>query len=665
MRELCAAFVVALGFAPAMPARAQQTRNPFQREIQARRIPRAREPKLSAARLAGLVRQKIKYVFVIYQENRSFDSYFGTFPGADGLFSQSRQNTPGFSQTLKGTDGKLFTIEPFRIGPRDYAADTSDVNHSHPAIVAKMDVPNCRASFNPVKIPAPQDCVARMDQFAQTEENIAMAREKLSPKDNPSLKDVQLGELTMAYEDCDTVPALWAYASKFVLFDHIFQLMSGPSTPGNLAILGAQSGVTQWVRHPEEAYSDNGAAAKGVPVTNDDEPFWGSTLDTTRTDKKMPVNPAERQSADRTAVNLTYATLPLTLQGEDLESTAKTDADAKDDLNDVEDDVQFISRLKQASVPFGWFQEGYDKEPVEAGHCPADAGGLHASYITHHNGPQYFGYISNNPEMRKQLHGLEDFFDAIQQKALPPRGVYFLKGGLRNLRGMTPADPEAKVRECFRGDDDHPGYSDAQISEDMVAEAVNQIAASPYWNESAIIITWDDSEGDYDHVPPPIQVWGPDGSPISDGPRVPLILISPYAKAGYVSHAQGNHASVVKFIDAVFGLPPLATLPDESNARKEGAEKFGQADLGPEDALTPDVTDLLDAFSAARLTGSAKLLDASYARIDEKFIGSIPPKNPFGCSELGITPTDRKPGNQTTRPPDFNPRPGISPNPKK
>ncbi|HYL62637.1 MAG TPA: alkaline phosphatase family protein, partial [Candidatus Methylomirabilis sp.] len=266
LRFAALAFVAVFVLCFAKAATAPQPRNAFQRGIQARRIPRSQEPKLAASRLAALVRRRIKYVFVIYQENRSFDSYFGTFPGAEGIFSHRRESTPGFTQTLRGTDGKPFTIEPFRIGPADFAADTADVNHSHPAIVAKIDLPNCRATFDPGRIPPPQDCVAKMDLFAQTEENIAMSREKFLMSHNPSLKDVQLGELTMAYEDCDTVPVLWAYASKFVLFDHIFQLMSGPSTPGNLAILGAQSGVTQWVRHPDEAYRDNGAAAKGVPV---------------------------------------------------------------------------------------------------------------------------------------------------------------------------------------------------------------------------------------------------------------------------------------------------------------------------------------------------------------------------------------------------------------
>jgi len=64
------------------------------------------------------------------------------------------------------------------------------------------------------------------------------------------------------------------------------------------------------------------------------------------------------------------------------------------------------------------------------------------------------------------------------------------------------------VQKNFLGDDDHPAYSDAQISEAMVAEAINKIANSPYWSQCAIIITWDDSEGDYDHVQPPLRTYG-------------------------------------------------------------------------------------------------------------------------------------------------------------
>jgi phospholipase C len=606
-------------------------------------IPAASEPNLSPEQLIGLLREKIKYVFVLYQENRSFDSYFGTFPGADGLYSQPPKDTPGFDQPLMNTNGRMGVIHPFRIGPKGFAADTDDMDHSHPAIVAKMDI---------------QDGVPRMDRFALTEERRFMKSGK------PSLAAKQMGELAMAHEDCDTIPLLWRYASRFVLFDHAFQEMAGPSTLGNITIIAAQTGQTQWVLHPNEAYKGNGAVSPGVPVMNDDDPFWGSPLDQTPKAEKMPVNPRDFASGRKPQpeINLTFASLPLTLQGNHLKAVAQHDRNPRRDLADVKQDVTYISRRDQSPVAFAWYQEGYDGKPVDSDEGPVDALGLHAAYVTHHNGPQYFGYIANNPQMRRELHGLHDFFGALDQRRLPKSGgVFFVKGGFENTLHLKPADPDSQVQKNFLGDDDHPAYSDAQISESLVAEAVNQIAASPYWSETAIIITWDDSEGDYDHVPPPILARGPDGSAISDGPRVPLILISPYARTHFVAHAQGNQASVVKFVDAVFNLPPLALLPDEERGRRVGEERFRQMNLGPEDAITPGVANLTEAFSPSRLLGKAAPLPASYAEIPQSLIVHLPQQTDFGCKELGIVTTDRQHHVVNAIPSDFNPRPMTDP----
>ena len=617
------------------------------------------EPNLPDSVKAELLRKKIKYVFVLYQENRSFDSYFGTFPGAEGLYSHPAAQTPGFTQQLVNTDGTLTTIQPFRIGPGDtcpdskvngvlspakcYAADTDDIDHSHPRTVAKMDI---------------QSNVPLMDKFANVEE-----LKYYTPPALPSLQAKQMGELAMAHEDCDTIPLLWGYAHNFVLFDHIFETMTGPSTPGNLSIIGAQAGQTQWALHYKEGYTDNGSAAPGVPVLNDDDPFWGSPSDTTPAAEKMPVNPTDFPGYG-TQINLTSATLPLTLAGRQLKEITESDRNPASDLADVTDDVEFIDHLHQSSVPFGWYEEGYDKEVTDATTDPVDANGTHASYITHHNGPQYFGYISNNPAMNQQLHGLGDFFSAVENKALPKQGgVFFVKGGYQNLFGLVPGDPDTTVKANFIGDDDHPAYSDAQISEAMVAEAINKIAASPYWKQSAIIITWDDSEGDYDHVQPPIRSFGPDGSAISNGPRVPLLVISPYARTHYIAQEQGSQSSVVKFIDTVFNLPPLALLPDELEGRKLGEQQFGQKDLGPEDALTPGITDLLDAFSTSRLLGKADPLPQSYVTVSEALIQTLPQAWGFGgCSYLGITTTDRQLGITNSIPSDFNPRPKTNKN---
>ncbi|MGH9328785.1 MAG: phospholipase C [Terriglobia bacterium] len=636
----CLFFLIVLFVSPFSSgalARPVRTRN--QRAIRKYRLEPSREPKLSREQVIRLLRQRIKYVFVLYQENRSFDSYFGTFPGANGIYSASQKSTPGFEQPIMNTNGTMGVIRPFRIGPAQFAADTDDVSHSHPALLAKMDIKNH---------------VPQMDRYVLTEER------RFNKFGHPSLKAKQMGELTMAHEDCDTIPLLWRYADRFVLFDHIFQEMVGPSTLGNITIIAAQTGQTQWALHPNEAFR-NGV---GVPVLGDDDPFWGSQLDPNPKADKMPVNPRDFHNGKErgTQINLTFATLPLTLWGEQLGSITRSDRDPRRDLADVGDDVTFISSRKRLPMAFGWYQEGYDQGPGDPDAGPLDAYGLHASYVTHHNGPQYFGYIANNPQMREQIHGLRDFYAALAEETLPKEGgVFFVKGGFRNMLGLKPADPDAAVQKNFEGDDGHEGYSDAQISEATLAKAINKIAASPYWPESVIIINWDDSEGSYDHVPPRILAWGPDGSPITDGPRVPLILVSPYARAHAVVHTAGSQASVVKFIDTVFHLTPLALLPDEERGRRLGEERWGQKYLGPEDALTPDVTDLTGAFSPARLLGKASPLPPSYAQIPESLVLHLPEQTGYGCKALGIVTTDRRLKIANRIPADFNPRPVTDP----
>lgn len=598
-----------------------------------------REPHLSKEQLIELVRQRIRYVFVIYQENRSFDSYFGTFPGADGLYSQPADKTPGFYQEILNTDGSVGRIRPFRIGPKQFAADTDDVDHSHSLLAAKMHV---------------VDGVARMDRFALAEEL------KHCRGGKASLMARQFGELTMAYVDGDTIPFLWRYANRFVLFDHIFQSMNGPSTPGNLAIIAAQSGQTQVALHPDQAYKGKGDHGPGEPVMNDEDPFWGSPKDPT-IGVRQPVNPKDFPKYG-VQLNQTYATLPLSMLGKDAATETAADRDGPSDLNDVQEDVAFLTHSGQKAIPWAWYQEGYDREPTDPDDGPTDAGGLHASYITHHNGPQYFGYIANNPRLSANLHGLQDFFAAIRKNALPREGgLFFIKGGYRNILGLKPADPDPAVQKNFLGDDDHPAYSDAQISEALVAQTVNAIARSRYWSHCAVIITWDDSEGDYDHVPPPIRSYGPDHSVISNGPRVPLLVISPYGRTHYIAHESGDHGSVVKFADVVFALKPLAELPDERKGRELGRREFGQSDWGPDDALTPGVSDLVCALDPARLQGAAALLPASYAIIPDRIVGILPQQSGYGLEDIGVTPVDIARRLPNPIPPDFNPRPKTNP----
>lgn len=104
-----------------------------------------------------------------------------------------------------------------------------------------------------------------------------------------------------------------------------------------------------------------------------------------------------------------------------------------------------------------------------------------------------------------------------------------------------------------------------------VASLVNAIGKSPYWNSTAIFVFWDDYGGWYDHVPPPLKDY--DGL----GIRVPLIVISPYAKKGYVSHVQYEHGSMLKFIEQRFDLAALAATDRRANSPAGDCFNFSQA----------------------------------------------------------------------------------------
>jgi phospholipase C len=509
--------------------------------------------------LLSLLRRNVKHVFVIYQENRSFDSYFGTFPGADNLASPLAQ-THGFRQYDPLGDQ---WVTPFRIT----AADTADADHSRPALITKSDG-------------------GRMDLFVATEEFGLLAR-------GYSREDAQrVGLLTMAYEDCDAVPYYWQWAHNFALYDNFFQAMYGPSTPGNIEIIAAQTGLTQWARHATEQVAANDKGP-GEPVVNDAEPPFG------------PYGPGGAPDPADVQDDQTYATLLLTLAGKEA-SHAKVDSD------DVADDVRTLARSGAPAIPWGWYQEGFASKK----------GALTSAYIPHHNAVQYFGYLRRNPYFWEGVHDLGELFPALKNGTLGDRGVIFVKGGRDNDFGFKPANDSPYVQLHFRGDDDHPGYADSQISEAMAAEVVNAIAQSKYWNDSAILIAWDDSEGFYDHVPPPQFERCPDNHPCGDGPRVPAILISPFAKDHAVVHDLSDHTSFPKFVEEVFGLPALAGLPDEAPYLPEG----------PRDT-NPALSDLTGAFDPERLSGMKARIPKSAAIVSDV---SVPARE--SCKTLGIAP---------------------------
>jgi phospholipase C len=607
------------------------------------------EPALTTQQKIELIRRHVKYVFILFQENRSFDFYFGSYPGADGLYAgpegpRKPADVPGFTQTIVNTDGSLGTITPFKIPAtiQDangktvpiYPADVASVNHAHVAIARKIAL-NANG-------------VAQNSAYALTEEGVTIEDGK--PSKAPTLERKQFGELVMAHVDCDTAPFLWRYADRFTLFDHFMDTIIGPSTPNAIAMISGQGGETQWMLHPDAAATGGEGKGAIVPMVSDPAPYWGSSLDIADKLKQ----PQAVKPFGGVSKNLTFASLPLSFMGSEIKKTTAADYDPAFDLPDVEQDINKIAGHGVSAINWGWYQQGYDHEMNDAAGKAS-----HDGYVAHHNAPQYFGYVANNPVASTHLHGLTEFFAAIAQRKLPPSGVFYVRGGYGNVRNWKPQDPNPKLAGVFNGNDDHPGYSDTQISEGLLAQEINAIAASPYWNESAIIITYDESDGLYDHAEPRIRSYDANHVPLEQGPRIPAILISPYSVVHGVSHVPSEHSSIIKFVDELFGLIPLADLPDEDRARKIGAEKFGQPNLGPADDKVDGVGDMTSAFDTLRLEGKRAPLSAAYATIPAVEIARFPHEAGAGCKRMQITPTDS--GLPNPVPADFNPRPDTTP----
>ncbi len=180
-------------------------------------------------------------------------------------------------------------------------------------------------------------------------------------------------------------------------------------------------------------------------------------------------------------------------------------------------------RLSDQNISWTWYSGGWNTAVL--GHADP--------LFQYHHQPfaYYANYADGTPGRAEHLRDEQDFYTDVVGGKLP--AVTFIK----------PLGP----------DNEHPGYATLLTGQQHVADLVSTIQNSGYWADTAIIITYDEHGGRWDHVAPPvIDKWGP-------GLRVPTILISPFAKKGFVDHTQYDTTSILKFIEARWGLQPLST----------------------------------------------------------------------------------------------------------
>jgi phospholipase C len=502
----------------------------------------------------------IKHLVVIFQENVSFDHYFGTYPNALNLPGETpfvaKNNTPVVNslKTPLDVNNKFAPLA---------GVDLINNNPNNNSSAPGNGKQNGSAASNPFRL-APSQALTNDQGHNESPEESAYDNGKMDgfPAWTGSSAPPPSGlanpkALVMGYFDGNTTTALWNYAQHFALNDNLYTTQFGPSSPGAVNLISGQTnGIAATLNvlsggtllHPtHEAFGDAAQLTSNITLIGDADPL----LD-------VCSNPTGDQ---------------LTLAGRNI----------GDLLNDK-------------GITWGSFMGGFDLSIVNANGttgcnretnpaAPGTPAFTSVDYIPHHAWFQYYASTRNpsharpnsvhaigqsfipgtsTPDPANHNYDIHDFFDALKAHNLP--AVNFLK---------APAF-----------EDGHAGYSDPLDEQRFLVQVINALQKSPEWADTAVVILYDDSDGWYDHQMPPVvnasfskavdtlngsgvcdtsngfqqgkpaiaamlngnfgtPVWGRCGY----GTRMPLLVISPFAKRNHVDHTLTDQSSVLRFIE--------------------------------------------------------------------------------------------------------------------
>ncbi len=318
--------------------------------------------------------------------------------------------------------------------------------------------------------------------------------------------------IVMDYYDGNTVTGLWNYAQNFALSDNSYGTTFGPSTPGALNLISGQT-------HGATPNAIPDGVANGTVIGDPDPTFDACSAGTT-----------------------------IAMSGTN--------------IGDL---------LNQKNITWGWFQGGF--APSSTANGKAVCGAAHTNiggasvtdYSAHHEPFQYYTSTANpnhlpptstamigKTDQANHQYDLTNFWAAANANNLP--AVSFLKAS--------------------RYQDGHAGYSDPLDEQHFLVNTINQLQKLSSWKDTAVVIAYDDSDGWYDHVLGPIVNTSSDAQndALTDpgqcgvgragayqdrcgyGPRLPLLVISPYAKQNFVDHSVTDQSSIIRFVEDNWGL---------------------------------------------------------------------------------------------------------------
>ena len=461
---------------------------------------------------------QIDHFVVIYQENWSFDSLFPNFPGANGIAN------------AVNPDGSLKVPQVDKSG---------NPIATLPPVLGPDGKPDPRFPTNlPVQ---PYDAVPYLTQNAPPGDPAGLTGDMIhryyteqqqidGGKNDKFVSWSDNGGLVLSSIDSNNLP-VGQLAQQYTLDDNFFHAAYGGSFLNHQFLIAAAA--PQW-NQPLPQNAPNFVStldANGAPVI----------------DGNLTANNLLATDGNHFVVNTTQPAQAPSRPGTPADQTLQPINDNHPFLANGQPDPTYTptigDRLDDAGLSWKWYAGGWSD--ALAGQPQTDPFG--GGFQFHH---QPFAYYANfapfnadgspNPQTNSlynpdaHLQDETQFFTDLTAGTLP--AISFIK--------PTGANNE------------HPGYADELTGQQHVADIVHAIQNSPQWAHTAVIVTYDENGGRWDHVSPPQLgdgTWG-------DGTRVPALVISPLAKKGYVDHTQHDTLSILKTIEERYGLQPLNAL---------------------------------------------------------------------------------------------------------
>jgi phospholipase C len=517
----------------------------------------------------------IKHLVVIFDENVSFDHYFGTYPFAANLPGErpfhAKPGTPLVNGLYTGLaagqpSGPLLTSNPnksnpLRLGPSDPM--TCDQDHNY---TAEQDAADHGA----------EDAYPQNTGYSETlAQCLAGEYYRGAPESVPA--GAGSNYAVMDYYDGNTVTGLWNYAQHFAMNDNAFETTYGPSTPGALNVTAAQ---TYGALCGPSSATINDAPCTAPPGYNTTSVASSDITTSASGPTSVAGQPAAGPGtafgdADPTFDICSY--LPSS-DGGDGRAPASTLAMGGNNIGE---------ELTTAHLTWGWFEGGFDKgyvpgqgtQPTTAQICAEQhqnvGGSSVTDYIPHHEPFEYYASTANPmhlPPTSVAAIGRSDQANHQYDSA-----GFWAAADAGNL-------PAVSYLKAPAYQDGHAGYSNPLDEQAWLATTINHLESLRTWGSTAVVVTYDDSDGWYDSILGPIATQsqtsldsltgtgacGSDASqvPVNSakqpeqgrcgaGPRLPFLVISPWAKSNYVDSSFIDQSSVVKFIEYNWRLPAL------------------------------------------------------------------------------------------------------------